>query len=49
MLSAYIHLLLPVKKRYPFLISVSHGGTEVPDPVRPLLLSEGKKMDSEYT
>jgi formiminoglutamase len=25
-----------VKKRYPFLISVPHGGTEVPDTVRPL-------------
>ena len=27
-----------VKKCYPFLISVPHGGTEVPDRVRPLLL-----------
>jgi formiminoglutamase len=27
-----------VKKRYPFLISVPHGGTEVPDTIRPLLL-----------
>lgn len=27
-----------MKKTYPFLISVPHGGTEVPDPVRPLLL-----------
>jgi formiminoglutamase len=27
-----------VKKRYPFLISVPHGGTEVPEPLRPLLL-----------
>jgi N-formylglutamate deformylase len=27
-----------VEKRYPFLISVPHGGTEVPEPVRPLLL-----------
>jgi N-formylglutamate deformylase len=25
-----------LKKRYPFLISVPHGGTEVPDTVRPL-------------
>jgi len=27
-----------VKKRYPFLISVPHGGTEVPEAVRPRLL-----------
>ena len=27
-----------MEKRYPFLISVPHGGTEVPAPVRPLLL-----------
>jgi len=27
-----------VKKRYPFLISIPHGGTEVPDSVHPLLL-----------
>lgn len=27
-----------MKKRYPFLISVPHGGTEVPDTIRPLLL-----------
>jgi N-formylglutamate deformylase len=38
MLPSYVHLLIPVKKRYPFLLSVPHGGTEVPDPVRPLLL-----------
>jgi N-formylglutamate deformylase len=38
MLPSYDHVLIPVKKRYPFLISVPHGGTEVPDPVRPLLL-----------
>ncbi|MGB9175398.1 MAG: N-formylglutamate amidohydrolase [Methanoregula sp.] len=38
MLPSYVHVLIPVKKRYPFLISVPHGGTEVPDPVRPLLL-----------
>jgi len=38
MLPAYVHLLMPVKKRYPFLISVPHGGTEVPVPVRALLL-----------
>jgi N-formylglutamate deformylase len=30
--------MIPVKKRYPFLISVPHGGSEVPLPVRPLLL-----------
>jgi N-formylglutamate deformylase len=36
--AAIIHLLIPVKKRYPFLISVPHGGTEVPDIVRHLLL-----------
>ena len=27
-----------VKKRCPFLISVPHGGTEVPEIIRPLLL-----------
>jgi formiminoglutamase len=27
-----------VKKIYPFLVSVPHGGTKVPEPVRPLLL-----------
>jgi formiminoglutamase len=35
---ANVHLLIPVKKRAPFLISVPHGGTEVPEQVRPLLL-----------
>jgi N-formylglutamate deformylase len=33
-----------VKKRYPFLISVPHGGTEVPDPVRPLLLLNDEEL-----
>jgi N-formylglutamate deformylase len=27
-----------VKKRYPLLISVPHGGTEVPEIIRPFLL-----------
>ena len=30
--------------RYPFLISVPHGGTEVPDPVRPLLLLTDEEL-----
>ena len=29
---------MPLKKRYPFLISVPHGGTGVPEAVRPRLL-----------
>ena len=33
-----------VKKIYPFLISVPHGGTEVPDSVRPLLLLDNKEL-----
>ena len=33
-----------MKQRYPFLISVPHGGTEVPDPVRPLLLLTDKEL-----
>ena len=33
-----------VKKRYPFLISVPHGGTEVPDIVRPLLLLDNDEL-----
>ena len=33
-----------VKKIYPFLISVPHGGTEVPDSVRPLLLLENEEL-----
>jgi N-formylglutamate deformylase len=37
-LPAYSLLLIMVKKRYPFLISVPHGGTEVPEVIRPLLL-----------
>jgi formiminoglutamase len=37
-------LLIPVKKCYPFLISVPHGGTEVPEPVRPLLLLSDKEL-----
>lgn len=31
------HLLILLKERYPFLLSVPHGGIEVPAPVRPLL------------
>jgi N-formylglutamate deformylase len=30
-------VLIAVKKTYPFLISIPHGGTEVPEIVRPLL------------
>ena len=33
-----------VKKHYPFLISVPHGGTEVPDVVRPLLLLDNDEL-----
>jgi N-formylglutamate deformylase len=33
-----------VKKRSPFLISVPHGGTEVPAPVRPLLLLTDEEL-----
>ena len=33
-----------VKKRYPFLISVPHGGTEVPESVRPLLLLDNDEL-----
>jgi formiminoglutamase len=33
-----------VKKHYPFLISVPHGGTEVPDTVRPLLLLDNDEL-----
>jgi len=33
-----------VKKRYPFLISVPHGGTEVPEIIRPLLLLEEEEL-----
>jgi N-formylglutamate deformylase len=32
------------KKRYPFLISVPHGGTEVPDHVRPRLLLSDEEL-----
>ena len=35
---AIVHLLIPVKHRAPFLISVPHGGTGVPDNVRSRLL-----------
>jgi N-formylglutamate deformylase len=31
-------MLIPVKQQYPFLISVPHGGTDVPEAVRPQLL-----------
>ena len=33
-----------VKKHYPFLISIPHGGTEVPDIVRPLLLLDNDEL-----
>jgi N-formylglutamate deformylase len=33
-----------LKQRYPFLISVPHGGTEVPLPVRPLLLLTDEEL-----
>jgi N-formylglutamate deformylase len=33
-----------VKKRYPFLISVPHGGTEVPEIIRPLLLLDEDEL-----
>jgi N-formylglutamate deformylase len=33
-----VHLLIPVPQRFPFLISVPHGGTDVPDAVRSRLL-----------
>jgi len=33
-----------VKKRSPFLISVPHGGTDVPAPVRPLLLLTDEEL-----
>jgi N-formylglutamate deformylase len=35
---------MPVKKPYPFLISVPHGGTDVPEPVRPRLLLTDKEL-----
>jgi formiminoglutamase len=35
---AYVLLLIPVKKTYPFLLSVPHGGTTIPEHIRPLLL-----------
>ena len=33
-----------VKEQYPFLISVPHGGTEVPESVRPLLLLDNDEL-----
>ena len=33
-----------VKKHYPFLISVPHGGTEVPAIIRPLLLLDNDEL-----
>ncbi|MDD1684431.1 MAG: N-formylglutamate amidohydrolase [Methanoregula sp.] len=33
-----------MKQRFPFLISVPHGGTEVPEPVRPLLLLSDEEL-----
>jgi formiminoglutamase len=44
MLPAIVHLLIPVKKIYPFLISVPHGGTKVPEHVRPLLLLSDEEL-----
>ncbi len=35
---AIVHLLIPVKQRAPFLISIPHGGTDVPDDIRHRLL-----------
>jgi N-formylglutamate deformylase len=35
---------MPVKKPYPFLISVPHGGTGVPGPVRPRLLLTDEEL-----
>ncbi len=43
-LPAYAQLLIIVKKRYPFLVSIPHGGTEVPDLVRPLLLLDDEEL-----
>jgi formiminoglutamase len=43
-LTAYAHLLIMAKKRYPFLISIPHGGTEVPETVRPLLLLDEDEL-----
>ena len=37
-------MLILVKKRYPFLISVPHGGTEVPESIRPRLLLEDNEL-----
>jgi N-formylglutamate deformylase len=33
-----------VKQRYPFLISVPHGGTDVPEHIRPLLLLNDEEL-----
>ncbi|HUT38255.1 MAG TPA: N-formylglutamate amidohydrolase [Methanoregula sp.] len=33
-----------VKKQYPFLISIPHGGTEVPEIIRPLLLLDNDEL-----
>jgi formiminoglutamase len=33
-----------VKKHYPFLISIPHGGTDVPDIVRPLFLLDNDEL-----
>jgi formiminoglutamase len=43
-LPAYAQLLVMVKKRYPFLISIPHGGTEVPEVVRPHLLLDEDEL-----
>lgn len=33
-----------MKRRYPFLISIPHGGTAVPEPVRPRFLLSGRDL-----
>ena len=37
-------MLILVKKHYPFLISVPHGGTEVPESIRPRLLLDDDEL-----
>jgi len=39
-----INLLIPVENEYPFLISVPHGGTDVPKQIRPRLLLSDEDM-----
>ncbi len=43
-LPAYPHLVIIVKKHYPFLISIPHGGTGVPEIIRPLLLLDEDEL-----